>query len=82
MFSKRGRAMDVNSGKDLDEACNHHNDVYSDEVLYASWAEAPRTALQAAAAPFAGAPPGATGVDVESFLARLYASQGQPGRAR
>ena len=74
--------MDMSAGKDLDEACNHNNDVYSDEVLYASWAEAPRAGLQAVAAPVAGAPAGATGVDVESFMARLYASQGQQGRSR
>ena len=74
--------MDMSSGKDLDEACNHYNDVYSDEVLYASWAEAPRAGLPAAAGSVADAPASAPGIDVEGFLARLYASQGQQGRAR
>jgi len=66
--------MEMSSGKVLDEACNHYNDVYSDEVLYASWAEAPR------AAPAAGAQ--ASAVDGQSFMARLYASQGQQDRDR
>jgi len=72
--------MDTSSGKVLDEACNHYNDVYGDEVLYASWAEAPRARPQPVAAPAADA--AASVVDGESFLARLYASQGQPGRSR
>ena len=70
--------MDTNSGKALDEACNHNNDVYSDEVLYASWAEAPRVAPQPVAVPAVAG----SSVDVEDFMARLYASQGQPGRRR
>ena len=74
--------MEMSSGKVLDEACNHYNDVYSDEVLYASWAEAPRAELQPVATAAAAAPASATGADVESFMARLYASQGQPGRSR
>jgi hypothetical protein len=73
-------SMDTSSAKVLDEACNHYNDVYSDEVLYASWAEAPRATPQPVATPAGDAAAGA--FDVESFLARLYASQGQPGRSR
>ncbi len=71
--------MEMSPGKVLDEACNHYNDVYSDEVLYASWAEAPQ--LQPVAAAAADAPASAA-VDIEGFLARLYASQGQQGRGR
>jgi len=33
---------EMSAGKVLDEACNHNNDVYSDEALYAAWAERPR----------------------------------------
>jgi len=33
---------EMNAGKILDEACNNNNDVYSDEALYAAWAERPR----------------------------------------
>ena len=28
--------MEMNTGKILDEACNHNNDAYGDEVLYAA----------------------------------------------
>jgi hypothetical protein len=69
--------METNSGKILDEACNRYNEVYSDEVLYASWAEAPHLALApppvAAAAADAGR---GQRTDVEGFMARLYAAQG------
>jgi len=73
--------MNTGSGKVLDEACNRYNDVYSDEVLYASWTESPRAdvGLPAVAVPVA-AP--AAGVDIDAYLARLYASQGQQGRRR
>lgn len=33
---------EMSEGKVLDEACNHYNDVYSDEALYAAWAERPK----------------------------------------
>lgn len=66
--------MEMISGKVLDEACNHYNDVYSDEVLYAAWAEAPRVdrRLNEAVAPACGEPSNA---DVEAFMTRLYACQ-------
>lgn len=31
--------MEMNSAKVLDEVCNQHNEAYSDEILYAAWAE-------------------------------------------
>ena len=34
--------MEMNTGKILDEACNHNNDAYGDEVLYAAWTALPR----------------------------------------
>jgi hypothetical protein len=36
--------MEMGSAKRLDEACNHYNEVYRDEALYAAWAKAPRVA--------------------------------------
>jgi hypothetical protein len=33
---------EMSSGKRLDEACNHNNDAYDDEVLYTEWARLPR----------------------------------------
>lgn len=71
--------MDTSSGKILDEACNRYNEVYSDEVLYASWAEVPRAGLQPVDTALAGA---AAGNDAEGYLTRLYSSQGQQGRNR
>ena len=69
------RIMDANTGKKLDEACNRYNDVYGDEVLYAAWAEPPRSASATANAreKQASAP---LNFDVDGFMARLYACQG------
>jgi len=39
---------ETSTGKRLDEACNHNNDAYDDEVLYTKWARMPR--LQTAVA--------------------------------
>ena len=33
---------ETSTGKRLDEACNHNNDAYDDEVLYTEWARLPR----------------------------------------
>ena len=67
--------MDMSAGKVLDEACNHNNDVYCDEVLYAAWAEAPKVdaglAKQVLTAYAEQARRG-----LESFMARLSACQG------
>ncbi len=66
--------MDTNSAKVLDEECNRYNDVYSDEVLYAAWAQAP--CLEAANDP--ALPPAFSEpvrIDVNAFMARLYACQ-------
>lgn len=43
MDNKRMAVMDMNSAKALDEACNHNNDRYNDEVLYAGWVEPSRS---------------------------------------
>ena len=32
---------EMSTGKRLDEACNHNNDAYDDEVLYTKWAKLP-----------------------------------------
>ena len=32
---------ETSTGKRLDEACNHNNDAYDDEVLYTKWAKLP-----------------------------------------
>ena len=34
--------MKTAQAKILDEECNHLNDAYSDEILYAKWAETAR----------------------------------------
>lgn len=61
-------AMDTNSGKVLDETCNHNNEFYNDEVLYTTWVESPRTKAVSAY----GASVQAC---VQSFMARLSACQ-------
>ena len=33
---------EMSTGKRLDEACNHNNDAYDDEVLYTKWVKLPR----------------------------------------
>jgi hypothetical protein len=63
-------AMDMNSGKALDEECNQNNDAYNDEVLYAAWAE-PRLETVVAAA--YGKPASA---NLNGLMARLCACQG------
>jgi hypothetical protein len=61
--------MEISSGKVLDEACNNNNDVYSDEVLYASWAEPRRieTVLDSVVA--------SARANLDGFMARLYVCQ-------
>ena len=67
--------MEMSAGKVLDEACNHYNDVYCDEVLYAAWAEAPKVDAGLAKR---GGPAYAEQArrGLESFMARLSACQG------
>ncbi len=66
--------MDMNSGKALDEACNHYNELYSDEVLYAAWVDAPR--IEAGLAEVDVSAHGAsTRVNVQNFMTRLSACQ-------
>jgi len=63
--------MNMGSAKILDEACNHYNDAYSDEMLYAAWVEAPHAEdVRGLSAPSSAA----YNVDVDAFMARLYAS--------
>jgi hypothetical protein len=52
--------METSQGRILDEACNHYNDVYRDELLYAVWTAAPRgdAEQREAAAPATGEPAG------------------------
>jgi hypothetical protein len=66
--------MEMSSVRALDEACNHHNDAYGDEVLYASWITAPQSDVRLAeiAASTYREP---VGVNLEGFMARLYACQ-------
>lgn len=62
--------IDMNMGpaKVLDEACNHYNEVYSDEDLYSAWVEAPH----AEDGRTLSAPNGAAyNADVDAFMARL-----------
>jgi len=67
--------MEMSAGKDLDEACNRYNDVYCDEVLYATWAEAPKVGVGPARRVIpAYAEQGRLGL--ESFMTSLSASQG------
>ena len=58
---------DMSSGKRLDEACNHNNDAYDDEVLYTRWARMPR--VQAGLAEVS-AP--ASPLNAQAALARLF----------
>lgn len=67
--------MDRGSGKKLDEECNDNNEAYSEEVLYASWAEVPPGAPAPVKTPAAN-PATIEEIDVEATLARLYANQG------
>jgi hypothetical protein len=66
-----GIVMKMGSAKRLDEACNHYNEVYNDEVLYTVWTEAPHAEdvrrLSAATSATYNA-------DVDAFMARLYAN--------
>ena len=64
--------MEMRSAKILDEACNHYNEVYRDEALYAAWAEAPHVEDDSA---LAASSSEAYNVDVDAFMARLYANQ-------
>ena len=67
-------AMDTNSGKALDEACNHNNDLYNDEVLYTTWVETPRSKA-GTAGNSVSAYGAAVQACVQNFMARLSASQ-------
>ena len=58
---------EMSTGKRLDEACNHNNDAYVDEVLYTEWASLPRTQ---ACASVNASPVSAT----RAALARLFRS--------
>ena len=67
--------MEMSAAKVLDEACNHYNDAYCDEVLYATWAEAPKVdAGQSKQVVQSYAEQARLGL--ESFMARLSACQG------
>lgn len=66
--------MDTNSGKALDEACNHNNDLYNDEVLYTTWVETPRSKAGATGSSVS-AYGAAVQACVRSFMARLSACQ-------
>jgi len=67
-------AMDTNSGKVLDEACNHNNDLYNDEVLYTAWVETPRIKTGSAGSN-ASAYSASIQACVQNFMARLSACQ-------
>jgi len=66
--------METNSAKVLDETCNSNNEAYSDEVLYAAWAQPPALAAANDAALLPQFPE-ALRMDVDAFMARLYACQ-------
>ena len=66
--------MDTNSQKALDEACNHNNDLYNDEVLYTTWVETPK-AKAGATESSVSAYSAAVQACVQNFMARLSASQ-------
>lgn len=59
---------EMSTGKRLDEACNHNNDAYDDEVLYTKWAKLPR--LQTGAQGSVNASP----MNGYEALARLFYS--------
>ena len=64
--------MEMSSAKILDEACNHYNEVYRDEFLYAECAEGELPGLEpgfSAPAPVHAAPPRAGRA---GFTSRLY----------
>ena len=67
--------MEMSAGKVLDEACNHNNDVYCDEVLYAACAEAPKVDAGLTKQVVQSYAEQAR-LGVESFMARLSACQG------
>lgn len=60
---------EMSTGKRLDEACNHNNDAYDDEVLYTKWAKLPR--LQTGTQSSVNASPMMNGYEA---LARLFYS--------
>ena len=67
--------MDTNSGKVLDEACNQYNDLYSDEVLYASWADVPPVEAGSAEVNIKAYSTSAR-TSVQSFMVRLSTRHG------
>ena len=62
--------MNMGSAKILDEACNHYNETYSDELLYSTWSEAPRAED---VRKYSAATSEAYNADVDAFMARFYA---------
>jgi hypothetical protein len=66
--------MELNAGRELDEACNSYNDVYCDEVLYAAWIETPRMETVQDGV-VASANDETAAIDVTGFMSRLYACQ-------
>jgi hypothetical protein len=68
-------AMETKTGKVLDEACNCNNDVYGDEVLYATWAATPRAARAANDPKLVLSPAERLRALADAFMARLYACQ-------
>ena len=66
---------EMSAGKVLDEACNRNNEVYSDEALYAAWAERPMVAARLLEfdTMAAGKPSSTDGK--EGFMAHLYAGK-------
>lgn len=61
---------EMSTGKRLDEACNHNNDAYGDEVLYTEWARMPRVQAGLASGVSANVSP----MDGRAALARLFYS--------
>ncbi len=66
--------MDTKSGKKLDEACNHNNDRYDDEVLYTTWVETPR-AKTGPGTKLISTYGASVQAGVQNFMARLSACQ-------
>ncbi len=65
--------MDMNSAKILDEECNHNNDQFNDEALYAPWFEPARA--QAGLAATVSTYSALTMMSFQNFMARLSVCQ-------
>jgi len=61
---------EMSTGKRLDEACNHNNEAYDDEVLYTEWARLPRVQAGLSAASVNASPINGS----RAALARLFGS--------